>query len=219
VQQGPQRPWLREILRHHDERALDLYLLFRALATSDPWDVARDSRVWGRAIGLATDADGGAAAISKTWARLDETYHLVRRERSGRKARVFALHEDGSGAEYTYPDKNYFKLPFAYWTADEAWHHALSFAAKATLLVALSLRPWFVLPAERAPRWYGVSADTVDRGLRELRNAGLLTRRFTEVENWLSPTGKTTLYQFRLEAPFARPRRAVQRGHLKAVAG
>jgi hypothetical protein len=52
VQQGAQRTPLpgplREIVRHHDERALDLYLLFRALASSDPWDVKRDARVWGR---------------------------------------------------------------------------------------------------------------------------------------------------------------------------
>lgn len=221
VQQGaqgsPQPGPLREIVRRHDERALDLYLLFRALASSSPWDVRRDARIWGRAIGLATDADGGAAAVSKTWMRLDQTYHLVCRERSGRLARITALNEAGNGLEYAYPSKGYFKLPFAYWTAEEAWYYTLSFRAKATLLVALSLRPPFVLPAERAPDWYGMSADTVDRGLRELRDAGLLSRTFTTVENWLSPTGKTTLYKFALKPPFARPSRAAARRHLKAV--
>jgi hypothetical protein len=226
VQQGAQRTPqpgpLREIVRHHDERALDLYLLFRALASSDPWDVKRDARIWGRALGLATDADGGAAAVSKTWKRLDQTYHLVRRERSGRLAKITALHEAGNGAEYTYPNPGeYFKLPFAYWTDDEAWHYTLSFPAKATLLVASTLRPPFVLPAEKAPVWYGMSPDTLDRGLRELRQAGLLVRTFTTVENWLSPIGKTTLYKFALQPPFARPRRAAARpatkGHLKVV--
>lgn len=52
-----------------------------------------------------------------------------------------------------------------------------------------------------------LSAETVDRGLRELRHAGLLTRSFTEVQNWLSPTGKTTQYKFALRPPFARPAR------------
>jgi len=227
VQQGgqrtPQPGPLREIVRHHDERALDTYLLFRALASSAPWDVKRDARIWGRALGLATDADRGASAVSKTWMRLDQTYHLVRRERSGRLAKITALHEAGNGAEYTYPSKGYFKLSFAYWTADEAWYRTLSFPAKATLLVALSLRPPFVLPAEKAPAWYGMSADTVDRGLRELREARLLARSFTTVENWLSPTGKATLYKFTLKPPFARPRRAATqlatRSHLKVVGG
>jgi hypothetical protein len=221
VQQGAQRSPLpgplREIVRRHDERALDLYLLFRALASSSPWDVKRDARVWGRTIGLGPDADGGAAAVSKTWMRLDQTYHLVHRERSGRLAKITALHEAGNGEEYSYPNRGYFKLPFAYWTADEAWYYTLSFRAKATLLIALSLRPPFVLPAERAPDWYGMSPDTVDRGLRELREVKLLTRTFTQAENWLSPTGKTTVYRFALKAPFARPRRRAARGHLKVV--
>ena len=37
----------------------------------------------------------------------------------------------------------------------------------------MSLMPPFVLPAERGPQWYGISADTIDRGLRQLRNEGL----------------------------------------------
>ncbi|HUZ26763.1 MAG TPA: hypothetical protein VMV07_23670 [Streptosporangiaceae bacterium] len=222
LQQGEQRQPrpgpLRDLVRRHDERALDLYLLLRAAASAYPWDVKRDARIWGRAIGLASDADGGRAAISKTWARLESTYHLVRRERAGRLARVVVLHEAGNGEQFTYPQKDYFKLPFAYWTDEEAWYVSLTFAAKATLLVALSLRPPFALPAERAPAWYGLSADTVDRGLRELRHAGLLTRSFTEVQNWLSPTGKTTQYKFTLRPPFARPaRKPASRGHLRAV--
>ncbi len=135
VQQGEQRAPvpgpLREMVRRHDERSLDLYLLFRAAATSAPWDVTRDARIWGRALGLAADADGGASAVSKTWARLEETYGLVRRERSGRLAKVTALHESGNHAKYTYPAKDYFKLPYGYWTDDEAWYFSLSFPAKA----------------------------------------------------------------------------------------
>ncbi|HXP18125.1 MAG TPA: hypothetical protein VN840_00635 [Streptosporangiaceae bacterium] len=217
TQRAPQPGPLREMVRRHDERALDIYLLLRAAASSEPWDVTRHARVWGRAIGLATDSDGGTAAVSKAWVRLDSTYHLVRRERRGRLAKITALHEAGTGAPYTYPEKDYFKLPFAYWTTDDAWYHILSFPAKATLLIALSLRSPFVLPAERAPEWYGMSADTLDRGQRELRQARLLTRTFTVTENWLSPTGKTTQYSFSLNAPFARPRRITGRGHLKVV--
>jgi hypothetical protein len=220
VQLGPQQsPYpgpLQDIVRRHDARALDLYLLFRAMASAQPWDVTRDARIWGRALGLGEETDRGASAVSKTWARLDETYHLVRRERRGRLAKVTALHEAGDGNDYTYPNEGYFKLPFAYWTADQRWYLTLSLPAKASLLVALSLRPPFVLPAERGPAWYGISADTFARGFAELRRTELLSRQFTKVADWLSPTGTRTEYKFSLRPPFARSRRP-SRSHLRIV--
>jgi hypothetical protein len=179
-------------------------------------DVTRDARIWGRALGHGATVDGGASIVSKPWRRLDETYGLVTRERSGRLAKVTALNEDGKRSAYTYPDGRYFKLPFEYWTAEEAWHHRLTLPAKACLLIALSLRQPFTLPAERGPQWYGISADTLKRGLRELRGHDLLSRRFKTLENWLSPTGKTTEYSFRLRSPFAR-REPVSKGHLSVV--
>lgn len=205
AQRSPQPGPLRDMVRRHDERALDLFLLHRALASSEPWDVARDGRVWGRALGLdRDDKDGGASAVSKAWARLEDTYRLVSRERSGRLARVTSLHESGTGTPYTSPSRGYFKLPFAYWTSDDEWYRTLSFAAKSVLLISLSLTPPFSLPAERAPEWYGMSADTMNRGQIELRRHRLLHREFLKVTNWTSPTGFTTYYKFRLLKPFSR---------------
>lgn len=91
--------------------ALYLYLLFRAMASSQPWDVTRDACVWGWALGHHTDST------------------------------------------------------------------------------------------------YGISADALDRGQRELGDLELLSHRVTEVENWLNPTGKTTNHTFELKAPFTRPLR------------
>jgi hypothetical protein len=165
---------------------------------------------------------GELTGVSKTWARLDETYKLVRRARSGRLAKIIALHESGNGTKYTYPEKGeYFKLSFDYWTADEAWYFSLSFPAKAVLLIVSSLKPPFVLPAEKASRWYGLSPDSLERGLHELRAAGLLKAKAATVESWLSPTGKTTRYDYWLQPPFAQSwsRQRVKRapGHLRAV--
>ena len=42
------------------------------------------------------------------------------------------------------------------------------------LLVSLSLRSPFVLPVEKAPEWYGVSADMAQRGLTSLVQHGVL---------------------------------------------
>lgn len=208
VQQGSQRDPkpgpLQLIVERHDDTALDLYLLFLAMASSDPWDVTRDARVWGRALGHHTDADHGTSIVSKAWRRLDETYGLVQRERSGRLARITALEEDGHRSAYTYPVSRYLKLPFAYWTAEQAWHRTLSLPAKAMLLVSLSLKANFVLPAEKVHDWYGISGDTADRGLRELQKLDLLSRRFRTVDNWTSPTGRMTIYTFRLKQPFTK---------------
>ena len=72
----------------------------------------------------------------------------------------------------------------------EAWYYTLSFAAKATLLIALSLRPPFVL----------------------------LVRHRTVAENWLSPAGQSARYEYWLEPPFGRPRRVPRLpGRLRAV--
>ena len=38
----------------------------------------------------------------------------------------------------------------------------------------LSLRPPFILPVEKAPQWYGISADTAQRGLASLVQYGVL---------------------------------------------
>lgn len=97
VQQGtqssPQPGPLQKIVQRHDTSALDLYLLLVACATTEPWDVTRDARVWGRAIGHGSDVDGGRTMVSKTWRRLDETYGLVERHRHGRLARINLRHE------------------------------------------------------------------------------------------------------------------------------
>jgi len=214
VQDGPQsRPVtgpIHRMLRAHDERVLDLYLLHRALVSSEPWSTRPlDSRVWARAIGVHDNDDGGIAMVSKIWRRLDETYRLVQRHRDGRLAVLTALREDGSGEPYTSPNgkaraDRYFTLPFEYWTADQRWYVTLSLPAKVMLLIASSQAPDFVLPTEKANAWYGISTESAERGLRTLREVGLLSRRTTLKHAPLSPTGTTQEYHYTLTAPFGR---------------
>lgn len=210
------------MLRAHDERALDLFLIHRAVASADPWDITRDARVWGRVLGLSRDSDDGAAAVSKTWRRLDEQHALVLRERRGRLAKITALREDGHGLAYTYPnggkrDERYFKLPFDYWTSDHRWYRTLSFRAKAMLLVSLSLPAGFVLPTQRAPGWYGISSDTADRGLRELDRAGLLRREIKVKKAPQAPLGIAQEYHHTLLPPFVQRRAANSPTRLRVV--
>lgn len=210
VQGGTQREPvpgpLAKIVRSQDDTALDLYLLHRSLATAYPWDVVRHGRIWGRMLGHHTDNDGGTSMVSKAWSRLDTKYDLVTRERAGRLARITALDESGNRAPYDSPTTHYFRLPFAYWLDDSAHYFTLSLPAKAALLIALSLKPGFKLPAERGPDWYGISADTLGRGLKELDDKGILSRHFESVVDWNSPIGTRTEVTHWLQSPYWRRR-------------
>ncbi|MGD9622323.1 MAG: hypothetical protein AB7G47_20055 [Mycolicibacterium sp.] len=199
-----------KIVRDRDARALDLFLLHRTLASAEPWATRPlTSAVWARMLGIESDRDHGATVVSRTWRRLDEKYGLIARGKKGRKAVYTSLREDGSREEYTAPsgrdvDNRYFQLPFAYWNDDNAWYLNLTLPGKAMLLIASSLKPGFILPTERAPDWYGVSTETAQRGLKELRDVGLITRNTVLKETALETVPLTQEHHYTLVAPFGR---------------
>lgn len=204
---------LASLVRRHDERALELYLLLRAVASAAPWSSTEDARVWARALGLVRS--GGqydSSAVSKAWNRL-EALRLVHREREGRLASVQVLNEDGLGSPYEPPSPGvrsdwYLKLPFEYWTSDRQWYRTLNLPEKAVLLIALSLPADFTLPTERCPAWYGISADTAQRGLSGLRSGGLLRGEWRVKEAPLAPQGFTREWHYTLAPPFSGRRKA-----------
>jgi hypothetical protein len=192
------------------------------VASAEPWDVTRDARVWARALGLQQDVDLGVSAVSRAWRRLDQDHSLIRRERRGRLAKITALREDGLGGPYHYPkgsgrEETYFKIPYDYWTAEQRWYRTLPFRAKAMLLIALSLPAGFVLPTERAPAWYGISADSADRGLRELDRAGLLRRDMKVKKAPQAPLGVAQEYHHTLLPPFTQRRVRTNVRRLRSV--
>ena len=190
---------LASFVHSHDERALKLYLLFLAAASSDPWDVTLPAGVWARAAGIRV-----ASGVSKVWKRLADR-QLVSRGRSGRKAVITALREDGTGEAYCHPNTShdqYFRLPFEFWTADERWYRGLDLSETAVLLVGLSLPDGFLLPSEKAPRWYGLSSDTVEHGLRGLYSNGLLSIARESKAAPLTALGYTLERRYTLLPPF-----------------
>ena len=72
----------------------------------------------------------------------------------------------------------------------------------AVLLVALALRPPFVLPVEKAPDWYGISADTAQRGLASLGKYGVLKAVRTYKPVPLAPKGFTYDSRYTLQGAF-----------------
>jgi hypothetical protein len=183
------------------ELALDLYLLFHASACGGDFDTRLHARVWARALGLRESAHA-TSVISRNWGWL-EAQGLVSKARDHRLVNVTLLKEDGSGTPYAHPGKsgNYFKLSHAYWL--DGWQSALDLPSKTALLILLSRRPGTGLPQERAPEWYGISPDTLARGIRKLEDLKLLRTSVLKKQAPLSPVGYSWERMYRLRPPFA----------------
>lgn len=218
LQQGsprdPKPGPLKALVSSGNRRAIRLYMLAQAKASAEPWDVSLPASVWARALGLGhLDGRAAAVAISRLWQCLEEQ-KLVRRDRSGRSALIQMLKEDGSGNPYSHPGQmgdRYLQVPNALWQTgpgDERWYRVLALPETAVLLIALSLREEFRLPAERAPAWYGISADTASRGLGGLVGHGLLKVAKNFKATPLSPVGYTVHSTYTLQDPFGPKRSA-----------
>jgi hypothetical protein len=194
-------------------RALELYLLAHALASSEPYDVALPARVWALALGLS-DTASSRVFVSGSWTWLEQ-HRLLRTQRDGRLRRVWLLEESGSGEPYAHASEDkgrkldYFKLPHAFWL--EGWSERLDLPALSVLLIALSLPSTFKLPHGRGGEWYGISRDTIGRGVATLRRHELLTMRATLRATPLSPTGATEERRYTLTGPFAAQKRRARR--------
>jgi hypothetical protein len=195
---------LATFVRYRRAQALDLYLLAHAAASAPPYDIALPAAVWARALGVT----GHSSVISKNWTWL-EKQELITTRRRGRLREVTILYEDGSGRPYRHPGEqgaadrgHYFKLPYTYWRGN--FENRISLPAKAVLLIALSLRDDFILPTARGVQWYGLSRDTVRKGLRDLRLLGLLSVRQVPKIAPLTPLGYTLERRYTLSGPFTR---------------
>ena len=199
-----------------DSTGLDLNLLVRSVASGDSEDdgysVRQAAGVWARALAHC-GSQISVPAVSKAWTRL-ERRNQVKKTRSRRLAAITVLREDGSGDLYTHPADDveagrapagsyvYFQLPFEYWLDD--WSLKLSLPAKTMLLVSLSQGGVFSLPVERAPQYYGFSADTAQRGFSELVTARILRRWRERKVAPLRPEGYTLENHYMLLPPFDR---------------
>lgn len=201
--EGGEAP-LRWFVRDRRELALDLFLLLNCTASAPPWDVEMAAMAWARALDMRQTV-GSETTVSKNWSWLEEK-QLIRSERQHRLRKIYMLTEDGSGHEYARPKKGeprgFFRFPFIYFT--DRWHQQLSLPAKAVLLIALSQKSTFTLVTERAAGWYGVSADTLQRGIDELRDLGLLTTWLVSRKAPRARLGFTSTSHHRLNPPFGR---------------
>ena len=183
--------------------ALDLWLLLHAGASGGNWDVRQPAMSWARMLDLP-QTTASETTISRNWTWL-EHQRLIRTERDHRVRKVFLLMEDGSGQEFTRAtgkDRGFFKLPYAYFT--ERVHSDLRLAGKAALLIGLAQAPTFTLPTERAGAWYGISPDTLQRGIDELRDLGYVKVWSRTKKAPRSRYGYTSENHYAMQGPFAR---------------
>jgi hypothetical protein len=202
---------LSAFVRYRRFATLQQYLLLHAIASGGAFDVARDSRIWARAMDMDPRRPSARAAISKNWAWLEEQ-RLIRRARRGRLVSVTLLRDDGSGRPYEgHPWQRrapYLKLPYAYWRSE--WHRRLDLASTAVLLIALSLDNGFLLPGDHVQSWYGISSATLTKGLRGLRTQGLITVKRDRRISPLAPEGYTWEHRYTLAPPFHSATRSSQ---------
>jgi hypothetical protein len=192
------------LLTAHDERGLDAYLLAHALASAEPYTCTLPASAWARALGIEGSPASITPAVSKVMRRLDEEHDLIERTHSKRRLVVTLLREDGSRDPYQHPYKNkerHLRLPDTYWR--DGWMNRLSLVGKTMLLVALERPDGFDLPFKRAPRWYGLSADSASSGLRELHTHKLVDVEHTWVRDARSDTGWAPKYTYTLTGPFS----------------
>lgn len=184
--------------------ALDLYTLFHAGASGGEWDVRQPAMSWARMLDMPQTA-ASETTVSRNWTWLEEQ-KLLRSERDRRVRKLYLLLEDGSGRPFekaTGKDRGFFKLPYAYFT--QRIHQQLKLPGKATLLICLAQNVTFTLPTERAAAWYGISADTLERGLEELRALDLIKSWSRTKKAPRTRFGYTTVAHYSLREPFARP--------------
>lgn len=189
-------------MRERQLFALQLYLLLHSVARKDPWDCALPASAWARALDKTNPSAEGA--VSRAWAWLKDE-QLVRTTRSARLVHAYLLSEDGSGDEYT-RSRDFFYFPLAYFR--DGWHRELSLAATSVLLIGLDKskrKPWFQLRTERQSAWYGISADTLQRGLDELADADLLYVHQRQVRDTRARFGTTRVNEYALLGAFATP--------------
>lgn len=199
---GERRPGpLHRFVVEHRLFALQLYLLLHCMARKEPWDVALPAATWARALDRTNAGAQGTVSRNFTWL---EQEGLVRRERQFRMSQVFLLAEDGQGEEYK-RTSNFIYFPLAYFR--NGWHKKLSLPATAVLLIALHharAEPWFQLRTERESEWYGISPDTLQRGLDELREERVLAVEPRKVRMNRARYGSTLVNEYHLLGDLAR---------------
>ncbi|MEV0115636.1 hypothetical protein AB0H77_20710 [Streptomyces sp. NPDC050844] len=197
---------LKDFVTGRDLRGLKAYLLIVAACSNgdNGWSTTHDSAVWARMMDIHESADGQSARTG-AWRALLRLHErkLVDCRRNGTMITATLMREDGSGRPYDRPDgkteeNRYLQIPAAFWTT--GCDERLDLPGLALFLVVAREKNWSAFPAEKAPEWYGWSADTHERGLKKLVSLELVERREYFIKAPFAPLGFTKTYQYKRTA-------------------
>ncbi|MFI6063516.1 hypothetical protein [Streptomyces sp. NPDC051286] len=193
---------LKDFVTGRDLRALKAYLMIVAACSSgaDGWSTTHDSAVWARLMDIQDTATDQAARTGawRTLLRIQKR-NLITCTRTGAKITVTLLREDGSGKAYDRPrgeseEERFLQIPASFWT--KGYDQKIDLPGLALLLTIAREKNWSTFPAEKAPDWYGWSADTHERGLKKLLDLALVKRREHYTKAPLAPSGVVMAYQY-----------------------
>jgi hypothetical protein len=179
--------------------------------------------VWAEALTYPEGRKWTEPTVSSTWKYLIEK-DLVRAEHVGRRLAVTPRREDGA-SEYTNPGQvtndryeTYWTLPGSFWLDGHfARLHLPGIAALLILLSGTSEKPEMWLSPEYAPQWYGISTRTMQRGLGELKDLGLVNVTYQR-NSLASKTSKTARMFCTPKGPYALETRRMQQLAARQVA-
>lgn len=194
---------LKAFVTGRDLRGLRAYLIIVAACSNgvNGWSTTHDSAVWARLMDIHKTAFGPSARTG-AWRALCrlKARNLIECSRSGTMIKVTLLREDGTGKPYDRPvgdneENRFLQIPTTFWTKGR--DEKLSLPGLALFLVVAREKHWVPLPADRAPEWYGWSADTHERGLKQLVDLELIQKRAFKKKAPLAPAGYTIAYEYR----------------------
>lgn len=206
----PRASTLARMVSGRRHRELLLYLL---VLTCWPWLQERrtplPAGVWIRALTASGGPTWSETTLSRCWKRLEDLGLIEQRERVDRLVRVTPRRED-AGEPYSFPGgrddrwHTYFALPDEFW--NKGVFAELSLPGLAVFLVVASETNgkqdcWFTY--DRMDDWYGLKARTVQNGVKQLQDLGLLMVREEPIEAPLSATGMTTRMHYSLTGTFS----------------
>jgi hypothetical protein len=187
------------------EVRLKLYLSMLWFASGDGHSVEWPASHWADLLGLPDRDSKGKRRIQEAFGWLHKNRFVVVAQRPGKHPTVTILHEAGMGLPYTKPGKTatkggeptYRQMSNQWWT--NGWLAELSGAAIVSWLVyqdESGERSDFVwLTPEQSLLRYGLSVDTRKKGLRELRNVGLVEHKRVRHSEAFSAERSITKYR------------------------
>ena len=197
---------LSEIVRKRYHHALDVYLLILAATSSPPHRLHVNPDFWALLVRRPPQSLRNARLALYRSLEILDSLDLVRQETRLGMPTFQLLDESGNGELYFHPatrHARYLTLPHSYW--EHGLDRSLDLPGKAVLLLARSLRPsGFTLPLAHSMDWYGISSDTLRRGMDELIRAKLVRYTKKDVPSPRAPRGTSVRRTYVLAGPVAR---------------